>query len=699
MEKTILKILGMHCESCAKTIEKALSKEKGLISAQVNFNLENAIIEYNPEKINVDEIKKIIEETGYKTLEKEGEMADEIKRDWQKFWLGVFLTFPVWIIATFFYDPKWNLLLFFLATPVQIVLGWSFYRGAYFALKQKMADMNVLVALSTSAAYFYSVFATFFISGPVFYEASTTVLTTITLGMLLEKISRGKVGEAIKKLMKLEAKTAKVLRDGKEIEILPEEIKKGDIIVVRPGEKIPVDGVIIEGRSTIDESMITGESIPVDKKEGNEVFGATINKTGTFKFKATKVGKETTLAQIVKLVEEAQTQKAPIQRIADKVVNWFVPIVVSIALMSFIVWYFIQGSTFLFALTALVAVLVIACPCALGIATPTAIMSGTGKGAENGILIKGSQYLEKVRELTTLVFDKTGTLTKGEPEATDIIGEVLQLAASLAKNTTHPLDIAIVKEAEKEKISLLNVQNFEAIPGKGIRGKIEGKEVLLGNRRLIKSDLGKELEEQGKTVMLVSVDGEIKGLIAVADTLKDYSKEAIATLKKMGLEIWMITGDNQKTARAIGKELGIEKILAEVLPQDKEKEIRKLQKEGKVVGAVGDGINDAPMLAASDIGIAMGAGTDVAKETGGIILVKDDIRDVVKAIELSRATFLKIKQNLFLAFIYNALAIPIAAGLFYHWFGFLLRPEIAALAMILSDISVIGNSLLLRKWK
>ena len=625
MEKTILKILGMHCESCAKTIEKALSKEKGLISAQVNFNLENAIIEYNPEKINVDEIKKIIEETGYKTLEKEGEMADEIKRGWQKFWFGLILTLPVWIIATFFYDPKWNLLLFFLATPVQIVLGWSFYRGAYFALKQKMADMNVLVALSTSAAYFYSVFATFFISGPVFYEASTTVLTTITLGMLLEKISRGKVGEAIKKLMKLEAKTAKVLRDGKEIEILPEEIKKGDIIVVRPGEKIPVDGVIVEGRSTIDESMITGESIPVDKKEGNEVFGATINKTGTFKFKATKVGKETTLAQIVKLVEEAQTQKAPIQRIADKVVNWFVPIVVSIALMSFIVWYFIQGSTFLFALTALVAVLVIACPCALGIATPTAIMSGTGKGAENGILIKGSQYLEKVRELTTLVFDKTGTLTKGEPEATDIIGEVLQLAASLAKNTTHPLDIAIVKEAEKEKISLLNVQNFEAIPGKGIRGKIEGKEVLLGNRRLIKSDLGKELEEQGKTVMLVSVDGEIKGLIAVADTLKDYSKEAIATLKKMGLEIWMITGDNQKTARAIGKELGIEKILAEVLPQDKEKEIRKLQKEGKVVGAVGDGINDAPMLAASDIGIAMGAGTDVAKETGGIILVKDDI--------------------------------------------------------------------------
>jgi len=380
-------------------------------------------------------------------------------------------------------------------------------------------------------------------------------------------------------------------------------------------------------------------------------------------------------------------------------VAWFVPIVVVIALVSFIVWYFVQGSAFLFALTALVAVLVIACPCALGIATPTAIMAGTSKGAEKGILIKGGQYLEKVRELDTLVFDKTGTLTKGRPEVTDIRGEVLQLAASLAINTTHPLDLAIVKEAEKRKINLLNVQDFEAIPGKGIRGKIEEKEVLFGNRRLIESDLGKELEEQGKTVMLVSVEGEVKGVIAVADTLKDYSKEAIENLKKMGLEIWMITGDNQKTAQAIGKQLGIEKIIAEVLPQDKEKEIRKLQARGKVVGAIGDGINDAPMLAASNIGIAMGAGTDVAKETGGIILVKDDIRDVVKAIDLSRKTFSKIKQNLFLAFIYNVLAIPIAAGLFYHWLGFLLRPEVAALAMILSDISVVGNSLLLRRLK
>jgi len=701
MKKTTLQVRGMHCDACAKTIEKALLKEEGIVSVNVIFSLGKAIIKYDPEKIDKSRIKKAIKEAGYEVLEKEGEMKDEIKKGWQRFWLGLILTIPVFVIETILkkHGFGWHFTLFLLATPVQIILGRPFYKGAYFALKQKMADLNVLVGLSTSAAYLYSVAATFFIIGPVFYAASATVLTTITLGMLLEKISRGKVGEAIKKLMKLEAKTARILRDGREIEVSPEEIKKGDIVIVRPGEKIPADGIITEGRSTIDESMITGESIPVDKKVGDEVFGATINKEGVLKFKATKVGEETTLSQIIKLVEEAQTQKAPIQRIADKVVAWFVPIVVVVALVSFIVWYFVQGSAFLFALTALVAVLVIACPCALGIATPTAIMAGTSKGAEKGILIKGGQYLEKVRELDTLVFDKTGTLTKGEPEVTDVKGDVLQLAASLAKNTTHPLDTAIIKEAERKKVPLLGVEEFEVIPGKGIKGRIEGKEVLLGNRRLVENDLGKEWEEEGKTVMLVSVAGEVKGAIAVADTLKEYSGEAIEDLKKMGLEIVMITGDNQKTAQAIGKELGIEKILAEVLPQDKEKEIRKLRKEGKVVGAVGDGINDAPMLAASDIGIAMGAGTDVAKETGGIILVKDDIRDVVKAIELSRTTFSKIRQNLFLAFIYNVLAIPIAAGLFYYQLGFLLRPEIAALAMILSDISVVGNSLLLRKLK
>ncbi len=700
MKKIILQIKGMHCVSCAKTIEKSFLGREGVISAGVNFPLAKATIEYDPQKIKPSEIVKTIKKAGYDVQEFfKKEVEDETKMGWQRFWLGLFLTLPVFIIATFFYDTRLNLLLFVLATPVQIFLGFPFYRGAYFSLKQKMADMNVLVSLSTSAAYIYSLAATFFISGPVFYDASTAILTTISLGLLLEKISQGKVGEAIKNLMRLEAKKARVFKDGREMEILPAEIKKDDIVVVRPGEKIPADGIIVDGSSTIDESMITGESLPIDKKIGDTVFGATINKFGFLKFRATKIGEETTLAQIIKLVEEAQSSRAPIQRIADKIVAWFVPAVVAIAILAFVVWYWFLGREFLFALTAMVSVLVIACPCALGIATPTAIMVGTGKGAANGILIRGGQYLERVRELTTIVFDKTGTLTKGEPKVVNIRGDILQIAASLASHTTHPLDVAIVKEAKKQGQSLLKVDDFETIPGKGIRGKINGEEILLGNRKLIESDFGKEFEDDGKTAVLVSVSGAIKGAIAIADSLKENSKEAIGELKEMGLEIIMITGDNQKTAEAIGKELGIEKILAEVLPQDKEKEIEKLQNKGRVVGAVGDGINDAPMLARADIGIAMGAGTDVAKETGGIILVKNDIQDVVRAIKLSQKTFSKIKQNIFLAFIYNVLAIPIAAGLFYHWLGFLLRPEVAALAMILSDISVIGNSLLLKRFR
>lgn len=692
-------IKGMHCENCAKTIEKALLREKGVFSAHVSFPLEEAIVEYDSIYIDVEKIKKIIEETGYKVLE-EGEEKDEVvKSDWRKFWLGVVLTLPTWIIANFFYDPNWNILLFGLSTPVQVILGLPFYRRAYFSLRQKMADLNVLVSLSTSAAYFYSVAATFFIAGPVFYDASTTVLTTITLGILLEKISQRKAGEAIKKLMSLEAKTARVLRDGEEVEVPIKQIRRGDIIVVRPGEKIPVDGVIIEGGVTIDESMITGEPMPVDKRGGDEVFGGTVNEYGFFKFKATKVGEETFLAQIVRLVEDSQKSKAPIQRVADRVLNWFVPSVVTIAILAFIVWYFLLESSFLFALTTFVSILVIACPCALGIATPTAIMVGIGKGAEMGILIKGGQYLEKTRELDTIVFDKTGTLTRGEPEVTDIIGDVLQLAAGLAKNTTHPLDVAVVKEAKKRGVRLLDVQDFEVIPGEGIRGRIEGKNVILGGRRLIKSNLGIELEEEGKTVMLVSVNGEVKGAIAVADILREYSKDVVGILKERGIDVYMVTGDRRKTAEAVARKLGIENVLAEVLPQYKEEEVRNLQRSGRIVGAVGDGINDAPMLATADVGIAMGAGTDIAKEAGGIILVRDDLRDVVRAVELSNTTFSKIRQNLFLAFFYNILAIPIAAGLFFQWFGFLLKPEICALAMIASDVSVVGNSLLLRRWR
>jgi len=699
MEKANFEIKGMHCDSCAKTIEKVLLKEKGLISVDVNFSLGKAFIEYDPTEIEESKIKSIIKNTGYEVAENSKTPEKEFRKDWQRFWLGFLLTLPLWIVATFFYDPKLNLLLFVLATPVQIFLGLPFYRGALFALKQGIADMNTLVTLSTLSAYFYSVLATFFFTGPVFYEASATILVTITLGMLLEKISQGRVGEAIKKLMQLEAKVARIQRNGKEIEILLSEIKKGDIVSVRPGEKIPTDGIVVEGVSSVDESMITGESMPKEKNTGDTVFGATLNKSGILKFKATRIGEETTLSQIIKLVKAAQSSKAPIQRIADKVISWFVPIVVVISLVTFFIWYFIQGSTFLFSLTAAVSVLVIACPCALGIATPTAIMVGTSKGAERGILIKGGQYLEKAQALNIIVFDKTGTLTLGKPQVTDVLGNGFQFAASLSKNTTHPLDFAIVKEAEKRKITFFKVKNFEAIAGKGLKGEIDGKEVLLGNRKLIESDLGKELEEDGKTVMLVSVAGRTEGAIAVTDTVKENSKEAILELKKLGLEIIMITGDNQKTALAIANQLGIKNVLSGVLPQDKEKEIRRLQKDGKIVGAVGDGINDAPMLAAADVGIAMGAGTDVARETGGIILIKDDLRDVVSAILLSRITFSKIKQNLFLAFLYNILAIPIAAGLFYHWLGFLLRPEIAAIAMVLSDISVVGNSLLLRKYK
>ena len=699
MKRVNLKIQGMHCEGCAKVIEKGLLREEGIIFTSVNFISEKAIVEYDPSKISEEKIKKIIEKAGYKVLKKEEEIKDEIKDDWKRFFLGLFLTLPVWIISLFFYHPKFNLLLFLLATPVQIILGIPFYKGAYFALKEKMADLNVLVSLSTTSAYLYSFFATFFIKGPVFYEASSVVLTTITLGMLLEKISRAKVGEGVKKLMELKPKTARILRNGEEIEILPDEIKEGDTLLVRPGEKIPADGKILEGKGIIDESMITGESLPVYKKEGDEVFGGTINKDGFLKILVTKSLKDMTLSQIIKLVEEAQNSKAKIQRLADKVSSYFVPIVVLISIITFIFWYFLKGYPFLFALTASISVLVIACPCALGIATPMAVMVGLSKGVEKGILIKGGEYLERAGKLNTIIFDKTGTLTKGEASVTDTIGDPLQIAASLAKNTNHPLDVAILREAEKRKLNLFDVKDFELIPGKGIKGKIDGKEVLVGNRRLIESDLGKEFEEEGKTVILVKVDDKIIGAIAISDTLKEYAKEAIEELKNMGIDVWMITGDSKKTAYSIGKKIGIKNILAEVLPQDKEKMVKKLKEEGKIVGAVGDGINDAPMLASADIGIAMGSGTDIAKETGGIVLVKNDIRDVVKAIKLSKKTFSKIKQNLFLAFIYNILAIPVAAGVFYNWLGFLLRPEIAALAMVLSDISVVGNSLLLKRFK
>ncbi|WP_423246978.1 copper-translocating P-type ATPase [Thermohalobacter berrensis] len=593
-----------------------------------------------------------------------------------------------------------------LATPVQFVIGYRFYKGAYHSLKGGGANMDVLVAMGTSAAYFYSLYNVLEGIREYYFEASAIIITLILLGKMMEAIAKGRTSEAIKKLMSLQAKTARVIRNGNEVDIPVEEVKVGDIVVVRPGEKIPVDGVIIEGSSSIDESMLTGESIPVDKNKGDEVIGATINKHGTFKFEATKVGKDTALSQIIKLVEDAQTSKAPVQRLADKVSNIFVPSVVTIAVLTFIAWYFVARD-FSSALIAAVSVLVIACPCALGLATPTAIMVGTGKGAENGILIKGGEYLERAQDINAIILDKTGTITKGEPEVTDIIPfedddkTLLKYTASAEKGSEHPLGEAIVRKAEEEGIELVNPENFEAIPGHGIYAKVEGKDVYIGNRKLMKDkninidDIENDivsLENKGRTAMLVSIEGSISGIIAVADTVKEHSKDAIKNLKDMGIEVYMLTGDNKRTANAIAKEVDIDNVIAEVLPEDKAEVVEKIKGQGKKVGMVGDGINDAPALAQSDVGFAIGTGTDVAMEAADITLMRGDLRGVVLAIKLSKRTLRTIKQNLFWAFAYNTAGIPLAA------LGFL-NPMIAGGAMAFSSVSVVSNSLRLKRFK
>ncbi|MEM4181784.1 MAG: copper-translocating P-type ATPase [Candidatus Pacearchaeota archaeon] len=614
--------------------------------------------------------------------------------------------------------PYKNIILLLLATPIQFIVGYRFYRGAFLALKAKTANMDTLIAIGTSAAYFYSFFVVLFpniLGDNVYFETSSIIITFIILGKWLEAVTKGKASEAIKKLMGLQPKNAIVIRDGKEVQIPINEVIVGDIIVVKPGQKIPVDGIVIDGISSVDESMITGESMPIEKKKGDTVIGATINKHGSFKFKATKVGKDTALNQIIKLVEEAQGSKAPIQRLADKVSSYFVPAVISIAILAFIFWYFILGESFVFSLSIFIAVLIIACPCALGLATPTAIMVGTGKGAENGILIKGAEALENAHKLTTIVFDKTGTLTEGKPVVTDILAvgrldkkEILKYAAISEKKSEHPLADSIINKAREEKMKIPDAKFFKAIPGHGIIAKYNKNEILFGNRNLMKKHKIKietfeekisNLENEGKTVMILAVNRKVVGLIAVADTLKEFSKEAVQKLHKMGKEVIMITGDNKRTANAIARQLGIDYVLAEVLPEDKEKEISKLQKKGKIVAMVGDGINDAPALARADIGIAIGAGTDVALETGQIVLVKNDLRDVVTAIDLSNYTIKKIKQNLFWAFFYNSMGIPIAAGLLYPFTGFLLNPIIAGIAMAFSSVSVVSNSLLMKKYR
>ncbi|MCW3985180.1 MAG: heavy metal translocating P-type ATPase [Candidatus Bathyarchaeota archaeon] len=745
-ESIFLKITGMSCVTCAQTIEKALNEKEGIYKASVNFAIEKATVEYNPEQISVAGIRKVIQDVGYDVIVPEEGLEDREKSERErnvrilkyKFAFSATLTIPVvfynympllpFTLPTLPIENFVPLLLFFLATPVHFIVGHGFFVGAYKALRNKNPNMDVLVAIGTSAAYFYSVAVTFTGVGLLYYTTAVSLMTFLILGKLLEAIAKGRTSAAIRKLMGLRAKTARVVRDGEEMEVPVEDVQVGDVVVVRPGEKIPVDGVVIQGYSGVDEKVITGESIPVEKKVGDEVVGATMNKTGMLKFRATKVGADTVLSQIIKLVEDALGSKAPIQALVDVVSRYFVPAVIVTATLSFLVWYFV-GMGFIFALTVFIAVLIIACPCAMGLATPTAIMVGVGKGAENGILIKSGEALETAHKLQAIVFDKTGTLTKGEPEVTDIVTvttpignpsptkqkvktlseeQLLQLAAVAEKNSEHPLGEAIVRRAMEREIKVVDPEFFNAIPGHGIEVKHNGMEILLGNRKLMKKkgidiefleEKMKELEEDGKTAMLMAVDKKAAGIIAVADTLMEYSTEAVKTLQNMGLEVIMITGDNERTAKAIARQVGMNRVLADVLPGEKANEIKSLQEEGKIVAMVGDGINDAPALAQADIGIALGSGTDVAMETGDIVLVKDDLRDVVISIQLSRATMRKIKQGLFWAFAYNTALIPVAAGILYPFFAILLDPIFAAAAMATSSVSVVSNASLLKRFK
>ncbi|MEK4615609.1 heavy metal translocating P-type ATPase [Bacillus sp. FSL K6-0273] len=733
-DKAEFTVSGMTCAACANRVEKRLNKLDGVNKATVNFALESATVDFNPDEVNVNEMKSAITKLGYKLEVKPDDQdastdhrLQEIERQKKKFIISFILSFPLlWAMVShfsftsFIYLPDmlmnpWVQLA--LATPVQFIIGGQFYVGAYKALRNKSANMDVLVALGTSAAYFYSVYLSIQSIGSsehmtdLYFETSAVLITLIILGKLFEAKAKGRSSEAIKKLMGLQAKTATVVRDGTEIKILIEEVVAGDIVYVKPGEKIPVDGEIVEGKSAIDESMLTGESIPVDKSIGDVVIGSTINKNGFLKVKATKVGRDTALAQIIKVVEEAQGSKAPIQRVADQISGIFVPVVVVIAIITFAVWMiFVTPGDFGGALEKMIAVLVIACPCALGLATPTSIMAGSGRSAEYGILFKGGEHLEATHRLDTVILDKTGTVTNGKPVLTDIIvadgfheEEILRLVGAAEKNSEHPLAEAIVEGIKEKKIDIPSSETFEAIPGFGIESVVEGKQLLIGTRRLMKkfnidieevSKSMEELEREGKTAMLIAIDKEYAGIVAVADTVKDTSKAAIARLKKMGLDVVMITGDNTQTAQAIAKQVGIDHIIAEVLPEGKAEEVKKLQANGKKVAMVGDGINDAPALATANIGMAIGTGTgtDVAMEAADITLIRGDLNSIADAIFMSKMTIRNIKQNLFWALAYNALGIPIAA------LGFL-APWVAGAAMAFSSVSVVLNALRLQRVK
>jgi Cu+-exporting ATPase len=754
MESIYLRLKGMGCAACANKIDRVIHEIPGVADCNVNFGAEQATVQYNPKQTNIKTIQEAVTDAGYgaeplENTQNSLEDRDEENRQIaQKLRRKVIISavissiliigslpmmtgLEIPLIPMWLHNPWLQLIL---TTPVMFWCGKTFFTGAWKGLKRHSADMNTLIAVGTGSAYLYSIFVTifpsFFISqglnADVYYESASVIITLILLGQLLEHQARGKTSEAIRKLMGLQAKTARVVREGKEVDIPLEAVNVGDIIIVRPGEKIPVDGELIEGRSTIDESMVTGESVPVEKQPGDDIIGATINKTGSFKFRASRVGKDTVLAQIVQLVQQAQGSKAPIQKLADQVTGWFVPVVIGIAIFTFIIWFNLTGNLTLATLTS-VGVLIIACPCALGLATPTSVMVGTGLGAEHGILIKGAESLELAHKIQTIILDKTGTLTAGKPTVTNYITtggttndnelKLLRLVAAVERKSEHPLAEAIVQYAESQGVNfpLPEPEDFEAMTGMGVQGYVSDRFIQIGTSRWM-GELGVDIEplkpfqeqweSEGKTTAWIAVDGTIEGVMGIADTLKPSSENAIKTLKRMGLEVVMITGDNQKTAEAIASQVGIERVFAEVRPDQKADLVKSIQKEKKrkgenhrIVAMVGDGINDAPALAQADVGIAIGTGTDVAIAAGDITLISGELTGIITAIKLSRATLKNIRQNLFFAFIYNTAGIPIAAGILYPFFGLLLNPIIAGGAMAMSSVSVVTNALRLRNLK
>ncbi|MGB3190539.1 MAG: heavy metal translocating P-type ATPase [Limnoraphis sp.] len=754
METSYLRLKGMGCAACANKIDRAIHEVPGVADCNVNFGAEQATVQYNPKQTNITNIQQAVTDAGYSAEPMENSQSSLEDRDeenrqiTQKLRRKVIISavissiliigslpmmtgLEIPLIPMWLHNP-WLQLIF--TTPVMFWCGKTFFTGAWKGLKRRSADMNTLIAVGTGSAYLYSIFVTIFpgffisqgLSADVYYESAAVVITLILLGQLLEHQARGQTSEAIRKLMGLQAKTARVVRDGKEVDIPLEAVNVGDIVVVRPGEKIPVDGELIEGRSTIDESMVTGESVPVEKKPGDDIIGATINKTGSFKFRASRVGKDTVLAQIVQLVQQAQGSKAPIQKLADQVTGLFVPVVIAIAILTFLIWFNFTGNLTLATLTS-VGVLIIACPCALGLATPTSVMVGTGLGAEHGILIKGADSLELAHKIQTIILDKTGTLTAGKPTVTNYITtggtandnelKLLRLVAAIERKSEHPLAEAIVQYAQSQGVDfpLPEPENFEAMTGMGVQGDISDRFIQIGTSRWMEEldiniealkQFQQQWETEGKTTALVAIDGIIEGLIGIADTLKPTSENAVKSLQRMGLEVVMITGDNQKTAEAIASQVGIERIFAEVRPDQKADLVKSIQKEKKrkgenhrIVAMVGDGINDAPALAQADVGIAIGTGTDVAIAAGDITLISGELMGIITAIKLSRATLNNIRQNLFFAFIYNTAGIPLAAGILYPFFGWLLNPIIAGGAMAMSSVSVVTNALRLRNFK